>query len=93
MAWNKTEIISQCIGVKGESDKDRENRIRQFEDLLQRVRHGHSGRSEFREPSGGFQARLNAGTTSPVVTIQVGERRDPECRDPGYQAGSGRAPN
>jgi anthranilate 1,2-dioxygenase (deaminating, decarboxylating) large subunit len=33
IAWNKTEIISQCIGVKGESPKDRANRIRQFEDL------------------------------------------------------------
>ena len=34
MAWNKTEIISQCIGVKDESDQDRENRIRQFEDFF-----------------------------------------------------------
>ncbi len=34
VAWNKTEITSQCIGVKGESDKDRESRIRQFEDFF-----------------------------------------------------------
>ena len=30
VAWNKTEVISQCIGVKGESAEARRNRIRQF---------------------------------------------------------------
>ena len=34
VAWNKTEVISQCIGVKGESAEARRNRIRQFEDFL-----------------------------------------------------------
>lgn len=33
VAWNKTEVISQCIGVKGESAEARRNRIRQFEDF------------------------------------------------------------
>jgi anthranilate 1,2-dioxygenase (deaminating, decarboxylating) large subunit len=34
VAWNKTEVTSLCLGVKGESDLDRENRIRQFEDFF-----------------------------------------------------------
>jgi anthranilate 1,2-dioxygenase (deaminating, decarboxylating) large subunit len=34
VAWNKTDITGQCIGVKGEPDADRENRIRQFEDFF-----------------------------------------------------------
>lgn len=34
VAWNKTEVISQCIGVKGESTEARRNRIRQFEDFF-----------------------------------------------------------
>ncbi|MBN3751577.1 anthranilate 1,2-dioxygenase large subunit [Paraburkholderia sp. Tr-20389] len=59
VAWNKTEIISQCIGVKGESDKDRENRIRQFEDFFNVSGMGTpDDLVEFREQQRGFQARL-----------------------------------
>jgi anthranilate 1,2-dioxygenase (deaminating, decarboxylating) large subunit len=58
VAWNKTEIISQCIGVKGESDKDRENRIRQFEDFFNVSGMGTpDDLTEFREAQRGFQAR------------------------------------
>jgi anthranilate 1,2-dioxygenase (deaminating, decarboxylating) large subunit len=59
VAWNKTEIISQCIGVKGESDADRENRIRQFEDFFNVSGMGTpDDLVEFREQQRGFQARL-----------------------------------
>ncbi|MDD2547235.1 MAG: anthranilate 1,2-dioxygenase large subunit [Burkholderiaceae bacterium] len=59
VAWNKTEIISQCIGVKGESDTDRENRIRQFEDFFNVSGMGTpDDLVEFREAQRGFQARL-----------------------------------
>src|SRR5574338_468345 len=59
VAWNKTEVISQCIGVKGESDKDRENRIRQFEDFFNVSGMGTpDDLVEFREAQRGFQARL-----------------------------------
>lgn len=59
VAWNKTEVISQCIGVKGESDKDRENRIRQFEDFFNVSGLGTpDDLVEFREQQRGFQARL-----------------------------------
>lgn len=59
VAWNKTEIISQCIGVKGESDADRENRIRQFEDFFNVSGLGTpDDLVEFREAQRGFQARL-----------------------------------
>ncbi|NIF76771.1 anthranilate 1,2-dioxygenase large subunit [Paraburkholderia sp. Cy-641] len=59
LAWNKTEIISQCIGVKGESAKDRENRIRQFEDFFNVSGMGTpDDLVEFREQQRGFQARL-----------------------------------
>lgn len=34
LAFNKTEVHSFCVGVKGESAADRENRIRQFEDFF-----------------------------------------------------------
>lgn len=33
-AWNKTEVQSFCLGVKGEASEDRQNRIRQFEDFF-----------------------------------------------------------
>ena len=64
-AWNKTEILSQCIGVKGESDKDRENRIRQFEDFFNVSGMGTpDDLTEFREAQRGFQSRDGeAGTT------------------------------
>ena len=59
VAWNKAEVISQCIAVKGESDKDRENRIRQFEDFFNVTGMGTpDDLVEFREAQRGFQARL-----------------------------------
>ena len=59
VAWNKTEIISQCIGVKGEAQADRTNRIRQFEDFFNVSGMGTpDDLVEFREAQRGFQARL-----------------------------------
>ena len=59
LAWNKTEIISQCIGIKGESAADRESRIRQFEDFFNVSGMGTpDDLVEFREAQRGFQARL-----------------------------------
>ncbi len=59
VAWNKTEIVSQCLGVKNESDKDRENRIRQFEDFFNVSGLGTpDDLVEFREAQRGFQGRL-----------------------------------
>jgi len=59
IAWNKTEIHSYCIGVKGESDKDRESRIRQFEDFFNVSGMGTpDDLVEFREAQRGFEARL-----------------------------------
>jgi anthranilate 1,2-dioxygenase (deaminating, decarboxylating) large subunit len=59
VAWNKTEVTSQCIGVKGESDHDRESRIRQFEDFFNVSGMGTpDDLVEFREQQRGFQARL-----------------------------------
>ncbi|WP_192980490.1 anthranilate 1,2-dioxygenase large subunit [Pseudomonas sp. EggHat1] len=59
LAWNKTEVISQCIGVKGESDADRESRIRQFEDFFNVSGMGTpDDLVEFREQQRGFQGRL-----------------------------------
>ncbi|OWK42799.1 Anthranilate 1,2-dioxygenase large subunit [Pseudomonas oleovorans subsp. oleovorans] len=59
LAWNKTEIISQCIGVKGESAADRTSRIRQFEDFFNVSGLGTpDDLVEFREQQRGFQGRL-----------------------------------
>ncbi|BFM50900.1 anthranilate 1,2-dioxygenase large subunit [Marinomonas sp. THO17] len=59
VAWNKTQIISQCIGVKGESAQARESRIRQFEDFFNVSGMGTpDDLVEFREAQRGFQARL-----------------------------------
>lgn len=59
VAWNKTEINSFCLGVVGESDTDRENRIRQFEDFFNVSGLGTpDDLVEFREAQRGFQARL-----------------------------------
>lgn len=59
VAWNKTEIISQCFGVKGETAEDRESRIRQFEDFFNVSGMGTpDDLVEFRESQRGFQARL-----------------------------------
>lgn len=60
VAWNKTEVISLCLGVKGESDADRENRIRQFEDFFNVSGMGTpDDLVEFREQQRGFQARAS----------------------------------
>lgn len=59
IAWDKTEVNSFCLGVKGESDADRENRIRQFEDFFNVSGMGTpDDLVEFREAQRGFQARL-----------------------------------
>ena len=59
VALNKTEVISQCIGVKGESVEARRNRIRQFEDFFNVSGLGTpDDLVEFREQQKGFQARL-----------------------------------
>ncbi len=59
VAWNKTEVHSFCLGVKGESDADRENRIRQFEDFFNVSGMGTpDDLVEFREAQKGFEARL-----------------------------------
>ncbi|WP_191600856.1 anthranilate 1,2-dioxygenase large subunit [Marinomonas algicola] len=59
VAWNKTEIVSQCIGVKGESAQARESRIRQFEDFFNVSGMGTpDDLVEFREAQRGFQAKL-----------------------------------
>ena len=58
VAWNKTEVISLCLGVKGESDADRESRIRQFEDFFNVSGMGTpDDLVEFRESQRGFEAR------------------------------------
>jgi anthranilate 1,2-dioxygenase (deaminating, decarboxylating) large subunit len=59
VAWNKTEVHSFCLGVKGESDKARESRIRQFEDFFNVSGMGTpDDLVEFREAQRGFEARL-----------------------------------
>ncbi|EON93182.1 large subunit of terminal oxygenase component of anthranilate 1,2-dioxygenase [Marinobacter lipolyticus SM19] len=58
VAWNKTEVHSFCLGVKGESDADRENRIRQFEDFFNVSGMGTpDDLVEFREAQRGFEGR------------------------------------
>jgi len=58
VAWNKTEVHSFCLGVKGESDDDRENRIRQFEDFFNVSGMGTpDDLVEFREAQKGFEGR------------------------------------
>ncbi|MDY0206702.1 MAG: anthranilate 1,2-dioxygenase large subunit [Pseudomonas sp.] len=58
VAWNKTEVHSFCLGVKGESDADRENRIRQFEDFFNVSGMGTpDDLVEFREAQIGFEGR------------------------------------
>lgn len=60
VAWDKTEVISLCLGVKGESAQDRENRIRQFEDFFNVSGMGTpDDLVEFRESQRGFEARLS----------------------------------
>ena len=58
IAWNKTEINSYCLGVKGESPADREKRIRQFEDFFNVSGMGTpDDLVEFREAQEGFEGR------------------------------------
>ncbi|ANG61869.1 anthranilate 1,2-dioxygenase large subunit [Marinobacterium aestuarii] len=58
VAWNKTEVHSLCLGVTNESDADRENRIRQFEDFFNVSGMGTpDDLVEFREAQKGFQGR------------------------------------
>ena len=55
----KLEVISQCIGVKGESTEARRNRIRQLKISLTYQNLGTpDDLVEFREQQKGFQARL-----------------------------------
>lgn len=59
VAWNKTEVHSFCIGIKGESAEIRENRIRQFEDFFNVSGLGTpDDLMEFKEIQKGFEARL-----------------------------------
>lgn len=59
VAWNRTEVISLCLGVKGETAADRENRIRQFEDFFNVSGMGTpDDLVEFKESQRGFEARL-----------------------------------
>ena len=61
VAWNKTEVISQCIGVKGESAEARRNRIRQFEDFFNVSGGTPDDLVEFREQQKVFRHDLNVG--------------------------------
>lgn len=68
VAWNKTEVISQCIGVKGESAEARRNRIRQFEDFFNVSGLGTpDDLVEFREQQKVFRHVLNVGAIFRVV--------------------------
>jgi anthranilate 1,2-dioxygenase (deaminating, decarboxylating) large subunit len=59
IAPDRTEIHSFCLGVKGESPDDRENRIRQFEDFFNVSGLGTpDDLVEFKEAQRGFEARL-----------------------------------
>lgn len=59
IAPDRTEINSFCLGVKGESAEDRENRIRKFEDFFNVSGLGTpDDLVEFREAQRGFEARL-----------------------------------
>jgi anthranilate 1,2-dioxygenase (deaminating, decarboxylating) large subunit len=58
VAWNKTEVLSFCVGVKGESSADRENRIRQFEDFFNVSGLGTpDDLSQFQSAQTGFEGR------------------------------------
>lgn len=59
VSWNKTEVHSFCIGVKNESPKARESRIRQFEDFFNVSGMGTpDDLVEFREAQKGFEGRM-----------------------------------
>lgn len=59
LAWNKTEIHSFCLGVKGESAEDRRSRIRQFTDFFNVSGLGTpDDLVEFKESQRGFEARI-----------------------------------
>lgn len=76
VAWNKTEVISQCIGVKGESAEARRNRIRQFEDFFNVSGLGTpDDLVEFREQQ--TQQDLNVGAIFHVV-VSLGNMARPK---------------
>jgi len=59
IAWNKTEIVSVCLGVVGDTAEGRSRRIRQFEDFFNVTGLGTpDDLVEFSEAQRGFQARL-----------------------------------
>ena len=78
VAWNKTEVISQCIGVKGESAEARRNRIRQFEDFFNVSGLGTpDDLVEFREQQKVFRHDLNVGAIFHVV-VSLGNMARPK---------------
>ena len=91
LAWNRTEIVSQCIGVKGESDADRGEPDPPVRGLLQRLRDGHA-----RRPGG--VPRSPAWLPGPPGALerhlprprQVARRRDAEQPGAGYRAAADR---
>jgi phenylpropionate dioxygenase-like ring-hydroxylating dioxygenase large terminal subunit len=89
LAWNKTEVISQCIGVKGESDKDRESRIRQFEDFFNVSGMGTPTTWwSSAKPSAASRPASSAGATSPAGTPSGSPDR--QQRDDRHPAGADR---
>lgn len=80
VAWNKTEVISQCIGVKGESAEARRNRIRQFEDFFNVSGLGTpDDLVEFREQQKVSKHVLNVGAIFRVV-VSLGNMARPKTR-------------
>lgn len=81
LAWNKTEVISQCIGVKGESDKDRESRIRQFE--ISSTSRAWARRTTWwssAKPSAASRPASSAGATFPAGTTSGSPAPPPTAR-------------
>ena len=77
LAWNRTEIVSQCIGVKsGESDADRGEPDPPVRGLLQRLGMGTpDDLVEFREAQRGFQARLERWSDISAATASGSKAR------------------
>jgi anthranilate 1,2-dioxygenase (deaminating, decarboxylating) large subunit len=79
IAWNKTEIHSFCLGVKGESAADRASRIRQFTDFFNVSGMGTpDDLVEFRESQRGFEGRL--GRWNDISRGQQSWAREPDVR-------------
>jgi anthranilate 1,2-dioxygenase (deaminating, decarboxylating) large subunit len=79
IAWNKTEVHSFCLAVKGESAADRHSRIRQFTDFFNVSGMGTpDDLVEFRESQRGFEARLERW--SDISRGQQYWRREPDVR-------------